>query len=33
MASKFIDIAVIVEPRKHKHLGKVVKNIIDNLKM
>lgn len=32
MASKYIDIAVIVEPRKHKHLGLVVKNVIENLK-
>ena len=32
MASKYIDIAVIVEPRKHKNLKIVVKNIIENLK-
>lgn len=32
MSSKYIDIAVIVEPRKHKNLKSVVKNIIENLK-
>jgi hypothetical protein len=32
MASKYIDIAVIVEPRKHKNLKIVVKNVIENLK-
>jgi hypothetical protein len=32
MASKYIDIAVIVEPRKHDKLKIVVKNIIENLK-
>ena len=32
MASKYIDIAVIVEPREHSKLKIVVKNIIENLK-
>ena len=32
MASKYIDIAVIVEPRRHTKLRLVVKNIIENLK-
>jgi hypothetical protein len=32
MSSKYIDIAVIVEPRKHKCLKLVVENILTNLK-
>ena len=32
MASKYIDIAVIVEPRKHDKLKLVVQNILTNLK-
>lgn len=32
MASKYIDIAIIVEPRKHSKLKLVVENIISNLK-
>ncbi len=32
MASKYIDIAVIVEPRKHNKLKLVVTNILENLK-
>ena len=32
MASKYIDIAVIVEPRKHNKLKIVVENILENLK-
>lgn len=31
MSSKYLDIAIIVEPRKHKNLKIVVKNILDNL--
>ena len=32
MASNYIDIAIIVEPRKHNKLKIVVNNIIQNLK-
>jgi hypothetical protein len=32
MASKYIDIAVIVEPREHDNLKDVINNILENLK-